>query len=615
MKIKTKFFTNASAVLILITIFLTYFQIDYFIFDENLTQVKEIVTCDSKLIKFSEIKNIEYIDISIFSEYKNLYCLGKPYQYNFESKTLLIGFSSKIINLFLIVINFIFFIYLYFSKKLSDYAENILLFFITFISIFTTYQLFTKTNMGVFTSLGDHPFEVKLDFFIFYLFLIYKKFNNKLLLLQILSVSMFFKPSLLGPGIIILLIRANYIFTLDRKYKTILLGLPIIKFLVLLISVILEKFNIIWLSLIQDPYSGLSRSYDMWLTLTPLKCQLKENYQVVFKYSDYLMTCPQDFYNPIYKYFSLTLDVWVTIKVLNIIFILLFIAFYLYLLKIFSNNQEIVSLFFLMPPLNFLLYTGNFDILTLFLVFISLKLYKKNYYFSLVILLFASLMEIHPISVLLSLLFISIINFDIKKIFSEVVATSIFFYFILNHQSSVSIQNQFLSKNSFGFGFEYVGNQGAGIGIMLDLSRIFNLQPFLNFVISVIIFTFILILSFYSKKMKFRSSLNFDTKNYLTKEEKVGYIGWYLFSLIFANQAYRLSNFLIFFLVIFITNKKHFKLAILLTCFLIPTTLIYGRLFYFLQIFLNRVGLYYIFVILIIELTNIIFDNEKVTKI
>ena len=69
-------------------------------------------------------------------------------------------------------------------------------------------------------------------------------------------------------------------------------------------------------------------------------------------------------------------------------------------------------------PMNFLFHQGNFDIIAIPIVFLSIFVFNTRPYLASLILLLIALVEIHPMSVFIAFIFISLTNKDFKNVIS-----------------------------------------------------------------------------------------------------------------------------------------------------------------------------------------------------
>lgn len=503
-----------------------------------------------------------------------------------------------------IVVQLFFILFVIFLTKTNDFQPYLFLFSIFF--IYTRYTFFNIKGFGSYGSLGVNPLELKNDIFIIFILFFFKKQINNQFLISLLLILSLIKPSLLVFAIIILFIKFKFKFNFTPLQNIIFLSLPIIREVIRFISSLSKKYDFIWLSTIQDPISGVQRYPDLWLTLGPLKCQFYENYSTFFYFSDYKLRCPANFYSPVFKYIKFPFEVWNGIRFSSILFLILFILIYLNLLKKYPHHNYLVSIFFLTPVMNFLFYVGNLDILTFIIAFLALRDYKKYFVFKSSIILLISLLEIHTVFILLGLLFVAVLNKEIKFIITNLSSIVIFIFFIVKDLSTSSIRSQFFTTSNYDLGsFENVGNQGVGYGVLLDLKQfliLLNINQYFLILVSLILLIFVSLLNK-------RVALQSDLKKLLSESYMFyGYSFWFICTVLLSNQSYRLANFIPFLFLIYIYSNNTVKYFVLLSITLTPTTQIYGDMFNNLEIFIHRVGLYclavYITTILFVDILN-----------
>lgn len=570
---------------------------------------------------------IDYIDNLDWRSTSSLNCFGEillvkinenndpyfdlnSYEYK-QRKDYVIQINYNPFSLYLnIVFQLFFSLILIFLTKTNDYHIYLILFSIFF--IYTRFTFFISKGFGSYGSSGVNPFEIKYDIFIiFILFFLKKQINNQFLISLLLIFSLI-KPSLLVFAIIILFIKFKFKFNFTPLQNIIFLSLPIIREVIRFISSLSKKYDFIWLSTIQDPISGVQRYPDLWLTLGPLKCQFYENYSTFFYFSDYKLRCPANFYSPVFKYIKFPFEVWNGIRFSSFLFLVLFILIYLNLLKKYPHHNYLVSIFFLTPVMNFLFYAGNLDILTFIIAFLALSDYKKYFVFKSAIILLISLLEIHTVFILLGLLFVAVLNKEIKFIITNLSSIVIFIFFIVKDLSTSSIRSMFFTTSNYDLGsFENVGNQGVGYGVLLDLKQfliLININQYFLILISLILLIFVSLLNK-------RVALQSDLKKLLSESYMFyGYSFWFICTVLLSNQSYRLANFIPFLFLIYIYSNNTVKYFLLLSITLTPTTQIYGDMFNNLEIFIHRVGLYclavYITTILFVDILNKIFSKK-----
>ena len=434
-------------------------------------------------------------------------------------------------------------------------------------------------------------------------------------MIALILIFSLIKPSLLVFVILILFVKDNLNFRFTPFQNFIFLSLPIIKEVIRFIASLSKKFDPIWLSSIQDPISGVQRYPDLWLTLGPLKCQSYENYSTFFYFSDFKFNCPAEFYSPIFKYINFPFEVWSGIKVSSFLFLILFIILYFNFLNEYPHHKNLVSIFFLSPVLNFLFYEGNLDILTFTVACIALKNYRKNFILKSLFIFLVSLLEIHSVLIMLGLILASILNKELKVIFTNISFLVFFIIIVFTDVGSSSIRSQFFTTSNYDLGsFENVGNSGVGYGFLLDFKQILiyiSPNQYVQIFFSLIALFFISL--FFIKNSK--GNLNSVSNKLLSDNYYFyGYFLWFISTTMFSNQSYRLANFLPFLFLLFIHSNKLIKFAVLLSLTLTPSTQIFGNIFNTIEIFSHRIGLYTCLIVFMIIFIKNIFEKIEQTK-
>lgn len=527
-------------------------------------------------------------------------------------------FVSKIINFFcsndlgtILIALFYFFNQLYFvllflAVVLLKNSKVVNLVFIFFIINFLIVSYFFYELNIYFPEvgfIGENPIEIKFDLSILLLISMYKNKNNELITLLTLVFFIFAKPSLVGICLLVLLIKLKDKKLSENPYRNIYLSLPIIHEVLRFIYSLSSKLNFFWLSLIHDPYSGLSRYPDLWLTLAPLKCR-SENAELTFLFSGSIKNCENflgiyDTYSPLLSLTNLKLNLWSTIITIAFIFTLIYILLYLYLLKKFQNQDIIVLVLFLSPAVNFLFYTGNFDVLTMFLASIIIIYYKKSPFFYSFLLLLISLIEIHSIGIIIGLLIYGIF-YNNKKISTiNFLNLATFTYILYSSGYLIKLKDFFFKQNTFDLN-TYTANPGAAYGILNDFSYLINLGN-INSIFFIFVFFSVIALSFIPFWKSDKKLLQFEYINLFENKLSLYSLGiWYLFNIIFTNQSYRIANFLILIILLTSETKFLFKIIFLLSFLFTPASIIFFDFFFYIQILLNRTGIYIIFYILLL---------------
>ena len=486
--------------------------------------------------------------------------------------------NNKLVNLVFIIFNVNFFILSFLVYKLNIYFPEVLF-------------------------VGENPVEMKFDLAILLLFPMYKNKNNELLTLLILIFFIFFKPSLVGICLLVLIFKFKDKKLLENPYKYFYLALPIIHEIFRFIYSSSAKLNFFWLSLIHDPYSGLSRYPDLWLTLAPLKCK-SENTEITFLFSESIKDCENflgifDSYSPLLSLLNLKLNLWFTIISIGFIFTLFYIFLYLYLLRKFQNQNIIVLALFLSPAVNFLFYTGNFDILTMFFASILIINYEKSPLLFSFLLLLISLIEIHSIGIIFGLLIYGIFYKNKKISIINFLNLSTFTYILYSSGYFLKLKEFFFKQNSFDLN-TYTANPGAAYGVLNDFSYFIN-KGNINSILFIFIFFFVITFSFIPFLKSDKRLLQFESKNFLENKLSIYCLGiWYIFILVFTNQSYRIANFLILIILLASETKFLFKLIFIFSFLFTPASIIFSDFFFYIQILLNRTGIYIILYFLLL---------------
>ena len=97
--------------------------------------------------------------------------------------------------------------------------------------------------------------------------------------------------------------------------------------------------------------------------------------------------------------------------------------------------------------------------------------------------------------------------------------------------------------------------------------------------------------------------------------EWYGYVFWFCICMIYKNQTYRLALFLVLALHLIITSKnKTFNNILFLGIFLNPIFTTYETYTKYLSIFFNRIGIYFMFIVLIAWSMMTLFQKQTTYK-
>jgi len=553
-------------------------------------------------VKFSEI-SISYRDVYVIPEYSNFICLGKmiDFSYSDNSLEIVIGFNQKVYTYYLNVLLIFSFTALFFLKPILQRVNLILLLYLM------VYGLIFNHTYLAFYSVGQHPFEILYDPSIFLLPFYFKMDKPKHFDSVLALFFLFFKPSLFMIMVLVLFVSNDFTFKNTFLKRKLFFYMPIFMSILRLLSGFTDKLNVIWLSLLPDPLTGLTRYNDLQISLTALNCGPIEDFkhQLFFNSNSYL-SCPVPFYNPLYQFIESSILIQRFVNGFSIIYFVIFVFSYIALSNLYTSEKELITLIFLSPVLSFLFSYGNFDIFTAFFGFLSLYFYKKHWVVSSLIILFISINEIHPVGLILGLIIVSIIDKNYKSLTINVLSFSIYIRAIILDDSVYSIKNSLINSSETGIDFSYIGNIGVAYGLLIDnlnLDNLIDIPPVLiSFIILVICFIFA------PQNSSLNTSFSSIKNNHYIF---IPLIVWYLFTLGLANNSYRIVNFLVLFIILFMDGSKFQKLSIVFLIFFTPNSLIYGDLIFYLEILINRVGIYFVGFICVINFKKYLYEFLK----
>ena len=209
-----------------------------------------------------------------------------------------------------------------------------------------------------------------------------------------------------------------------------------------------------------------------------------------------------------------------------------------------------------------------------------------------------SIIEIHPIFIFLSFIFISINRKKFLNAFFNLFLFIVGLYFIWNDDSKLSVRNQYLSGSSYDS--EYLDTR-VTYGITTDFSFLKNyFDSFSVIIISVIFFIFLIIYSELNAKkngnVNFLSSLSTNHFNVF-----ISYFVWFSSGIFLDNNVYRLHVALPVLFFLFIKSSKYIRLLVLLALLLNPVTSVLGPFSQYLLILINRFSLYFVYTKIFLE--------------
>ena len=584
---------------------------DYEVESNDTLEVSRLRTSDScykgseeNLMALDKVTNINtsYRDVYIFPEIENFKCIGKIVDlYIDEDKSeVIIGFNKKV---FLYYYNslIIFFTLVFFFLK-PNY-EKIYLYFFTFLLGYSVLYKYSYLN---FNSIGSHPFEIKNDFLFLLIIFFFKNFKNNQIKSIVFIFYLFFHPSLFGILILFIFIANKYSLSNFFMNKELFYSLPIIFASIRFLGGLSDKTVELWASLIQDPLTGFSIFPDLQISLTAMNCSDPSFSGNTFLYTGYFLECPVPFYNPLFQFFSININLNLFLSLFSFLFLIIFTIVYRFLLRYFSENRELVVFIILSPCVNFLFNYGNLDIFTFAIGLFVMHKFQEKWFLKTILLFLIAINEIHPVGLIIGVLVISLLRKNYKIFILNSISLFSFIFLLFQDDSEFSVKNQLLNPSETLNNLDYVGNLGVAYGISLDIEpilKIFQIQPSL-------VITFLLIVLAGIGVALFSNKLISTVVNDEYLEN--GLYIWFISTMIFSNNSHRLANFLIILILMYIKGSNVLKLAVIFSVFLNPNTLIYGQEIANFMSIINRIGIYFVFIIVLNNLY--IFVRQKIFK-
>lgn len=526
--------------------------------------------------------NTSYRDVYIFPDIENFKCIGKIVDlYIDEDKSeVIIGFNKKV---FLYYYNslIIFFTLVFFFLK-PNYKKIYLYFFCFLLG----YSVLYKYSYLNFNSIGSHPFEIKNDFLFLLIIFFFKNYKNNQIKSTVFIFYLFFHPSLFGILILFIFFVNKYSLSNFFMNKKLFYSLPIIFASIRFLGGLSDKTVVLWASLIQDPLTGFSIFPDLQISLTAMNCSDPSFLGNTFLYTGYFLECPVPFYNPLFQFFNIDINLNFLIFFISFLFFIIYSGIYRFFLNYFKNNNEVVVFFMLSPCLNFLFNYGNLDIFTLSIGLVALYKFQERWFLGTVLIFFLAINEIHPLGLILGIIVTSFFKRNFKIFFVNILSLLSFFLVLNQDNSEFSVKNELLNFSQTTDSLDYVGNLGVAYGITLDLQKLLNIFN-LEYSLSV---GFIALISLSGLVLIFGPRLFKDKVNYDYIENSL--LIWFIFSALLSNNSHRLANFIFIIFLIYLSNSKVLKMAVIISLFLNPNTQIYGSEFANFQIVVNRIGIY-----------------------
>lgn len=548
-------------------------------------------------------------DLYIFPEIKNLKCIGKIIEvYEGENNTLVYGTNKKVYNYFNLLGSCIIIIlsFLILQNERSVKYQSIAIFcfllfsFTTnklFLSKFDIYEIFSSFDLFV-------SFSSTILFFSS-LFLYNYKFT-------IFTIYFFatFNYEYLGVFLLLLLLIFNFKDELGRFEKYAIKFLPIYFYLVRYISSLSQNLDFLWRAQFQEAYYGFSRFVDFQGDFFFLNCNKNSDIQYQIKFKEMVVSCPETVgYGPLRKLISINSDIWITTLVLAFIVLILILISKISIDQKYPTYYILISFIFISPPANLIFHHMNPDIFFYSSFVLLMNHFKKREKLVYVILFLFSLWKIHVIGIFFGYLFYSLLNKDFKK-----VKINSFIIFL------ISVIYFIDTRITEPLKIPPAPDENWHFGVLADTEQlnyvIFNSSTIIFYALYASIILSCLFIGIYFKNKIVNSFL--VSRDY----DWYGYVFWFFICMIYKNQTYRLALFLVLALHLIIKSKsKAFNNILFLGIFLNPIFTTYEIYTKYLSIFFNRIGIYFMFIVLIalvyddfISKTNClqrIFKNTK----
>ena len=497
-------------------------------------------------------------NLEIFPEYRNIFCIGTvtDAKLDYQDKEIYFIGTSGILHNFLEVTFFLISIFLITISKNKNLLSSFFYFFLGYGCIYFIFD--PEFNLFKLINPIHHQGEFSLSNFLIPTYLIFvtlqKDTKNKFRLFLVFYLVFFFYE-FFGIFVVLIFLFYKFDFGFSNSEKQIFKLLPIIFYFIRIISSLFSNLQGIWTGMAQKAYIGTSKFYDslynfisfnnMYNLNNGFPCNESENICSKFLAGGPLSTI--GFQNNPEK----------SAIAFGVLSIVLLLVFYIICLRTFDKYYFFIVCLFISPPINFLTFLGNDDLLIALLVLYIFSNYEKNFALSCLLVLVLALFQLHPIFIFFGLIYNSIyLNSKRQFIISCIFFISTFipiFNFVFLQGNSIAIN--FGSFYDYGF---------------LSIYNIFtNSSDTNNFYIGMGILLSILFVFSFTKKPeidKLIIDINFYEKLYNI------FSIWFLGRMIFANASYSLPIFYFAFFIIFVSNKqKNIQNLLIFAIFLSPT--------------------------------------------
>lgn len=489
--------------------------------------------------------DISYVNenLNIFPEVNNLKCIGKLMTSRNDFKTVyFIGTSALVYNFIKFVLNSFFIVNLFFTNQTKHIIRN-LISFLLFNIILNYFFNQEINNLSFLLNFNINPITEDLFIYNIYLIVFVTKLNNNYLKIVTFFYFAFFLIDYLP-----FLFLFEYITNKNKKNffdnKIPLQILTVSFYLSRFIAGLFSGLDDLWIRTGQGIYAGYGRYDDLRKNIFGSWCLENDG-----------KGCIMDNGMPFHpgggileRYLPFNGDILLLTKILGSISLILVIGAYIYLIKKHESKFFVITFLFLSPPMNYLIFLLNVDLIILFIALGCLINYKKTPVFSSIVILLLSLYKLHPMGLLLGLAIFALKEGD-RKIF---LVNSLFLI--------ISFSTFFIDKlvNDYVTAGAVYRIQTYGI---LNSANVFSYSTSGSKSMFYFIFLMLFVFLTFSKLLdKTYSEIKFEkfVNNYLI----YSIIFWFIPTIFYTNHVYRLPLFFILLFNLFIFSEKNLKIIV-----------------------------------------------------
>ncbi len=295
-----------------------------------------------------------------------------------------------------------------------------------------------------------------------------------------------------------------------------------------------DKFNGLWKSLSLSNYASDERFWDLQLNLISMKCIVGnvENYYLKFSTTSY-KSCPYSAkYGPLSTKIPYIGDIWVGTIIFSFLGIASLIFIYFLLIKREADNKLYCSILLLISPINFVVERMNIDLFIFLFLLLAIINYSKYPRISILLVLFLSLYKIHPLGVMIGLLFYSYFIDNKKNI--DYIINSLVSFFTIYFLDAIFFTSTLIDTEWRPAGLDIT------FGILSDaiiLSKFIENNAIVNYLF-ILLTIFIFVIFF-----DFSSILNFSKFTPLERLYYLSFVFLFFVNTLYANYDYRIPLF------------------------------------------------------------------------